>query len=156
MSIETVKQFFAARGFGDRVMELAESSATVEMAARAIGCLPEHIAKTMSFHVAGEPVLVVTAGNVKIDNRKFKEAFNEKARMIPFEEVEDMIGHAPGGVCPFALNDGVRVFLDVSLQKYETVYPAAGNGSSAVRMSISDLEEHSSYVKWVDVCKEAG
>jgi len=155
MSLETVKQYFASKGISDRVLELSESSATVELAARALGCQPEHIAKTMSFHVGGNPILVVTAGNVKIDNRKFRDEFNEKARMIPFEEVDQKIGHAPGGVCPFALNEGVGVFLDVSLKKYETVYPAGGNSSSAVKMTIPELEEHSSYTKWVDVCREA-
>lgn len=153
MSFETVKHFFEKEGLGDRVKDLAQSSATVEEAAQALGCEPKLIAKTMSFLVADKPILVLAAGDARVDNRKFKEAFHQKAKFIPAEQVEDYIGHAPGGVCPFVIRDGVDVYLDVSLQRFELVYPAAGSGHSAVELSIPELEKYSAYLGWVDICK---
>ncbi len=153
MSLDTVKSYFSSLNALDKVIELTESSATVELAAAALGCLPAHIAKTMSFDLSGGTILVVCAGDGKVDNRKFKETFAQKARMVSFEEVERKTGHAPGGVCPFAVREGVRVYLDDSLKRFEIVFPAAGNASSAVRLSIGELETYSNSRGWVDVCK---
>lgn len=152
MSYEAVKSYFENAGMGQRVMNLEKSSATVEEAAAAIGCEPKQIAKTMSFLQDEKPVLIVTAGDAKIDNKKYKAAFQKKARMIPGELVEGCIGHAPGGVCPFAVKPEVVVYLDVSLKRFEKVYPAAGSGHSAVELSLTELEQYSNYVQWVDVC----
>ena len=137
----------------ERILEFDVSSATVELAARAVGCEPERIAKTMSFLVNEEVILIVTAGDVKIDNKKYKQYFHAKAKMIPFEEVEEYIGHAPGGVCPFAVKEGVRTYLDESLKRFETVYPAAGSANSAVRLTPQELEQCIENVTWIDVCK---
>lgn len=137
----------------ERILEFDVSSATVELAAQAVGCEPERIAKTMSFLVNEEVILIVTAGNVKIDNKKYKQYFHAKAKMIPFEEVEEYIGHAPGGVCPFAVKEGVRTYLDESLKRFETVYPAAGSANSAVRLTPQELEQCIENVTWIDVCK---
>lgn len=153
MSFENVKRYFENAGIGHQVMNLAESSATVEEAANAIGCEPCQIAKTMSFLVSGNPILVVTAGDTKVDNRKFKDTFHEKAKMIPWDQVEEYVGHAPGGVCPFVIKEDVTVYLDVSLKRFERVYPAAGSGHSAVDLSIGELEVHSKFTEWVDICK---
>ena len=153
MSLETVKAFFSSNNALDRVIELTESSATVDLAAAALGCLPAHIAKTMSFEVNGETILVVCAGDTRVDNRKFKTEFGAKAKMVSPAEVEERTGHAPGGVCPFAVAQGVRTFLDASLKRFETVYPAAGNASSAVKLSIAELETYSNHRGWVDVCR---
>jgi len=153
MSLETVKAFFSSNNALDRVIELTESSATVDLAAAALGCLPAHIAKTMSFEVNGETILVVCAGDARVDNRKFKTEFGAKAKMVSPAEVEERTGHAPGGVCPFAVAQGVRTFLDASLKRFETVYPAAGNASSAVKLSIAELETYSNHRGWVDVCR---
>ena len=136
-----------------RILEFDVSSATVELAAQAVGCEPERIAKTMSFLVNEEVILIVTAGDVKIDNKKYKQYFHAKAKMIPFEEVEEYIGHAPGGVCPFAVKEGVRTYLDESLKRFETVYPAAGSANSAVRLTPQELEQCIENVTWIDVCK---
>jgi prolyl-tRNA editing enzyme YbaK/EbsC (Cys-tRNA(Pro) deacylase) len=129
------------------------SSATVELAAIALGCEPERIAKTMSFIVEDNPILIVTAGDVKIDNPKYKAAFGTKAKMIDSDSVEKYIGHAVGGVCPFGINDGVKVYLDESLKRFDTVYPACGSSNSAIELSILELEAVSNYSAWVDVCK---
>lgn len=137
----------------ERILEFDVSSATVELAAQAVGCEPERIAKTMSFLVNEEVILIVTAGDVKIDNKKYKQYFHAKAKMIPFEEVEGYIGHAPGGVCPFAVKEGVRTYLDESLKRFETVYPAAGSANSAVRLTPQELEQCIENVTWIDVCK---
>lgn len=137
----------------ERILEFDVSSATVELAAQAVGCEPERIAKTMSFLVNEEVILIVTAGDVKIDNKKYKQYFHAKAKMIPFEEVEEYIGHAPGGVCPFAVKEGVRTYLDESLKRFETVYPAAGSANSAVRLTPQELEQCIENVTWIDVCK---
>lgn len=153
MSIERVKEYFENAGLLDRVKEFAASSFTVEDAAIAVGCEPAHIAKTMSFLLGDIPVLIVAAGDGKIDNKKYKAAFHQKAKMIPFEEVEHYIGHAPGGVCPFAIDDSIEVYLDVSLKRFETVYPAAGSDHSAVALSPEELRKYSHSMGWVDVCK---
>lgn len=153
MSLEKVKQYFRGVGLEDRVKVLAQSSATVEAAAIAVGCEPARIAKTMSFLVGDEAILIVAAGDVKIDNKKYKEFFHQKAKMIPFDEVEQYVGHAPGGVCPFVLPEGVKIFLDVSLRRFEIVYPAAGTGNSAVELSVDELAKYSKMSEWIDVCK---
>ena len=131
-----------------------ESSATVQLAAEALGVEPGMIAKTMSFLQGEQPVLILTEGTARIDNRKYKDTFHIKAKMIPFEEVEEIIGHAPGGVCPFGVKEGIKVYLDESLKRFDTVYPAAGNDHSAVRLTIEDLENAVDSEGWIDVCKE--
>ena len=153
MAIEKVKAYFAAHGMEERVREFDVSSATVELAAAALGCEGKRIAKTMSFALADGDILIVAAGDVKIDNQKFKATFATKAKMLPFEECESRIGHAAGGVCPFAVNEGVRVFLDESLRRFETVFPACGSSNSAIELTIPELEKYSAFEKWVDVCK---
>ena len=153
MSIREVKAFFAARGMEDKVLEFATSSATVELAAQTVGVIPARIAKTLSFMTAEGPLLVVTAGDAKIDNHKYKETFGCKAKMLTPEEAVELIGHAVGGVCPFAVNEGVDVFLDESLRRFDTVYPAAGSAASAVRLSPDELERCAEPCTWVDVCK---
>ena len=154
MSIETARAYLREKGFEDRIREFDVSSATVELAAQAVGCEPARIAKTLSFRVQGEPVLIVAAGDARIDNPKFKALFHEKARMIPAAEVENAVGHAPGGVCPFALLPGVRVYLDISLRRFSAVYPAAGDAHSAVRLTPDELAELSHSLAWVDCCKD--
>ena len=154
MPFTKVKQYFENTGLGERVIALEKSSATVNEAAEAIGCSPKQIAKTMSFLVDEKPVLIVTAGDAKVDNKKYKLAFHQKAKMIPSVLVEQYIGHAPGGVCPFAVNPNVMVYLDVSLKRFERVYPGGGNGYSAVNLSLKELEEYSHYTGWIDVCKD--
>lgn len=153
MAVEKVREYLRTYHMEDRVLEFDVSSATVELAAQAVGCEPERIAKTMSFLVNEEAILIVTAGDVKIDNKKYKQYFHAKAKMIPFEEVEEYIGHAPGGVCPFAVKEGVRAYLDESLKRFETVYPAAGSANSAVRLTPQELEQCIENVTWIDVCK---
>ena len=154
MSLEKAKKYLEEKGYADHIIELEESSATVQLAAEALGVEPGMIAKTMSFLVDGEPILILTEGTAKVDNRKYKDLFHVKAKMIPFDEVERVIGHAPGGVCPFGINDGVEVYLDESLKKFATVYPAAGNDHSAVKLTIPELEQAAGAKGWVDVCKE--
>ena len=154
MSFDKVKQYFESKGAGDKVLWLEHSSATVELAAEAIGCEPARIAKTLSFLIGEYPILIVTAGDVKFDNKKYKEIFHTKAKMIPGELVEDLIGHAPGGVCPFAIKENVKVYLDDSLKRFEIVYPAAGSGNSAVRLTLPELEHFSGSSEWIDICKE--
>lgn len=154
MAVQAVKDYFAKYGMEDRVLELDESSATVELAAQALHCEPGRIAKTLSFLVEEQPVLVVTAGNARIDNAKYRHTFHEKAKMLKPDEVLKQIGHAVGGVCPFAVKEGVKVYLDQSLKEYESVYPACGSSNSAIELTIPELEEYSSYLEWVDVCKE--
>lgn len=153
MAIERVKEYFRGQGMEDRIQEFDTSSATVELAAKALHCEPRRIAKTLSFMVNEHAVLVVTAGDAKIDNSKYKAQFGTKARMLSPEEVETLVGHAVGGVCPFAVNEGVDVYLDISLKRFETVYPACGSSNSAIELTIPELEEHSGYIGWVDVCK---
>lgn len=154
MSLENVKQYFKSAGLDERVIALEKSSATVEEAAEAIGCQPKQIAKTMSFFLDEKPILIVTAGDAKVDNKKYKNTYHQKARMIPGDQVERSVGHAPGGVCPFAVNPDVTVYLDVSLKRFERVYPAGGNGHSAVDLSLEELAKYSNYTGWVDVCKD--
>ena len=154
MSLERAKEHLKKYGLEGKIMEFAVSSATVEEAAKVLGCSPGEIAKTLSFLVGEKPVLIVVAGDVKIDNSKYKVFFHQKAKMIPVEDVEKMIGHQVGGVCPFGVLEGVEVYLDQSLQKYDVIYPACGNSHSAVRLTIRELEEASCYQEWVDVCKE--
>ena len=153
MSIEKVKAYFAALGMEDRVLEFPVSSATVELAAAALGCEPCRIAKTLSFSVGGAPILIVTAGDVKINNAAYKARFGAKAKMLTPDEAVALIGHAVGGVCPFAVNEGVTVYLDESLRRFETVFPACGSGNSAIELTIPELEKYSGYTDWVDVCK---
>ena len=153
MAIEKVRAFFSAYGISDRIREFDTSSATVELAAKALSCEPGRIAKTLSFTVNGSPVLIVTAGDAKIDNPKYKAQFGTKAKMLTPDDAVTLIGHAVGGVCPFAVNAGVRVYLDVSLKRFETVYPACGSSNSGIELTIAELERYSSFVSWIDVCK---
>ena len=154
MSLEKAKAYLAEKGYADHVIELKDSSATVQLAAQALGVEPGMIAKTMSFLIGEEAILILTEGTARVDNRKYKDTFHMKAKMIPFEEVKNWIGHAPGGVCPFGIKEGVKVYLDESLKQFDTVYPAAGNDHSAVKLTIAELEEVAGAVGWVDVCKE--
>ncbi|MBQ6311826.1 MAG: YbaK/EbsC family protein [Lachnospiraceae bacterium] len=154
MSFEKAKAYLTDKGYGDRVIETEESSATVQEAADALGVEPARIAKTLSFVTPAGPILILAEGTARVDNRKYKDTFFTKAKMIPFEEVEPLTGHAPGGVCPFGINDGVLVYLDESLRKFDVVYPAAGNGQSAVRLTVDELYEVSNAEGWVNVCKE--
>lgn len=156
MSLEKAESYLKEAGFLDHVIELKESTATVALAAEALGVEPGMIAKTMSFLQGEQPVLILTEGTAKVDNRKYKDTFHVKAKMIPFEQVEEVTGHAPGGVCPFGIKDGIEVYLDESLKRFETVYPAAGDDHSAVRLTIPELEEVSGAKGWVDVCRESG
>ena len=153
MSIEKVKAYFAALGMEDRILEFPVSSATVELAAAALGCEPCRIAKTLSFSVGGAPILIVTAGDVKINNAAYKARFSAKAKMLTPDEAVTLIGHAVGGVCPFAVNEGVTVYLDESLRRFETVFPACGSSNSAIELTVPELEKYSGYTDWVDVCK---
>ncbi len=153
MAIEKVKEYFAQFGIADRVQEFTVSSATVELAAQALNCEPCRIAKTLSFMVDGHAVLIVTAGDAKIDNSKYKAQFGAKAKMLTPDEAETLIGHAVGGVCPFGINEGVTVYLDNSLKRFATVFPACGSSNSAIELSIEELERYSSYAAWIDVCK---
>lgn len=153
MSLERAKEYLERFGASGRVMEFDSSSATVELAAQAVGCEPARIAKTLSFHLKDGCMLIVAAGDARIDNRKFKEQFHEKARMLSPQEVEELVGHAIGGVCPFGIAEGVRVFLDASLKRFETVYPACGSSNSAIELTLPELEEFSGCEGYVDVCK---
>lgn len=153
MSIEKVREYFKGFGIDDRILELDVSSATVALAAKALGCEESRIAKTLSFLVDEKAVLIVCAGDVKIDNAKFKAQFKTKAKMLTAQQAAELIGHAVGGVCPFAVNEGVRVFLDESLKRFETVFPACGSSNSAIELKIGELEKYSGYEKWVDVSK---
>ena len=154
MSFEKAKAYLTDKGYGDRVIETEESSATVQEAADALGVEPARIAKTLSFVTPAGPILILAEGTARVDNRKYKDTFFTKAKMIPFDEVEPLTGHAPGGVCPFGINDGVLVYLDESLRKFDVVYHAAGNGQSAVRLTVEELYEVSNAEGWVNVCKE--
>ena len=154
MSLSNVQNQLKGTELEEKIIVLQESSATVDLAAEALHCEADRIAKTLSFLVEDTPVLVVVSGKSKVDNKKFKEYFHTKAKMIAYEEVEEWIGHAPGGVCPFAVKENVKIYLDRSLKKYEVVYPAAGSGNSAIELTIDQLERFSAYTAWVDVCKE--
>ena len=154
MAIERVKEYFRKRGMEEQVLEFEVSSATVDLAAQALNCEGSRIAKTLSFHVNDRVVLVVAAGDVKIDNHKYKEFFGVKAKMLAFEEAEPLIGHAVGGVCPFAVNDGVDVYLDASLKRFEFIYPACGSSNSAIKLTVPELEANCDhFMGWVDMSK---
>lgn len=153
MSIEKVKAYFAEYGMEDRILEFPVSSATVELAAQALNCEPKRIAKTLSFRVGEQAILVVAAGDARVDNAKYKNRFGVKAKMLSREEAAEMIGHAVGGVCPFAVKEGVAVYLDESLKRFPTVFPAAGSSNSAIELTIAELETYSRFTDWVDVCK---
>ena len=153
MAIEAVKEYFAQYGMADRVKEFDVSSATVELAAQALGCEPCRIAQTLSFMVDGHAVLIVAAGDAKIDNPKYKAQFGTKAKMLTPDEAETLVGHAVGGVCPFCVKEGVTVYLDESLKRFSTVFPACGSSNSAIELTIEELEKYSGYTCWVDVCK---
>ena len=154
MSLEKAQAHLAKYGLEKRIIIPSESSATVELAAEALGVKEDEIAKTMSFLLHDQPIVIVMSGQARIDNHKYKETFHVKAKMVPFEEVEEIIGHAPGGVCPFGVHPGVKVYLDVSLKKHEIVYPAAGTSASALRLTIAELEKCAEAQGWVDVCKD--
>ena len=153
MAIEKVKAYFREYGMEERIQEFDVSSATVELAAAALNCEPQRIAKTLAFMVDGHAVLVVAAGDAKIDNPKYKAQFGTKAKMLSPNETELLVGHAVGGVCPFAVKEGVEVYLDVSLKRFETVFPACGSANSAIELRIPELEKYSGFVSWIDVCK---
>lgn len=154
MSVEKVKEYFKKYNMEERIQEFEESSATVELAAKALNCEPDRIAKTLSFKLEDKPILIVVAGDAKIDNAKYKAEFGKKAKMLTHEEVLELIGHPVGGVCPFAINECIEVFLDESLKRFETVYPACGSANSAIELTIQELEKYSNCFSWVDVCKE--
>ncbi len=154
MSIEKVRAYFAQYGIENRIREFSVSSATVELAAQALGVDGSRIAKTLSFLVGDRCVLIVAAGDARIDNGKYKKAFGTKAKMLPHDQVPEAVGHAVGGVCPFAVKDGVDVYLDESLRRFETVFPAAGSSSSAIGLTIPELEQYARSTGWVDVCKD--
>ena len=153
MSIEKVRAYFAGVGLEDRIQEFDVSSATVALAAEALGVEPARIAKTLSFVDGEGALLIVAAGDAKVDNPRFKARFSLKARMLTHEDAVRLVGHAVGGVCPFVVNEGVKVYLDESLRRFDYVYPAAGSSSSGIRLTIPELEEHSRCDGWVDVCK---
>lgn len=154
MAFDAAKEYLEKIGLGDRVKEFDVSSATVELAAQALSCRPERIAKTLSFRLGEQCILIVAAGDAKIDNAKYKAAFGAKAKMLSADEAEACIGHAVGGVCPFAVNGGVKVYLDQSLKRFGTVFPACGSSNSAIELTPQELEQYaSSFSGWVDVCK---
>lgn len=153
MAIEQVKAFFRQYGIEDRIREFEVSSATVELAAQALGCAGCRIAKSLSFLVNGEPILVVAAGDAKVDNAKFKARFAVKAKMLSPDDTLNLIGHAVGGVCPFVVKEGVKVYLDESLKRFDTVFPACGSSNSAIELTIPELERYTNCAAWVDVCK---
>ena len=154
MSIEKVREYFKSYGIEDKILEFPVSSATVELAAKALNTDGCRIAKTLSFSVNDSPILIVTAGDAKIDNKKYKTFFGTKAKMLTFDEVEEKIGHAVGGVCPFAVNDNVKVYLDESIKRFETVFPACGSSNSAIELTPDELEKYSAFfVEWINVCK---
>ena len=156
MSLDRAMPHLSRFGLEDRVKLFDVSSATVELAAQAVGCQPDRIAKTLSFLLPEGPVLILAAGDARIDNGKYKARFHTKARMIPHDEVEPLIGHGVGGVCPFGVNEGIPVYLDESLRRFDVVYPAAGTPNSAVELSLEELERASQASGWVDVCKAWG
>lgn len=153
MSIERVKEYFSKYNMADRIQEFEVSSATVELAAAALNCEGCRIAKSLTFKVAEQPIMIVVAGDAKIDNAKYKAQFATKAKMLTAEEAVELVGHAVGGVCPFAVKEGVTVYLDASMKRFETVFPACGSSNSAIELTIEELEKYSGYTAWVDVCK---
>ena len=153
MSIELVREHFRKWNLQDQILEFPVSSATVALAAQALGCAPERIAKTLSFQLPDSPLLVVTAGDARIDNSKFKGLFHVKAKMLSPEDVEEKVGHAIGGVCPFGIKENVKIYLDVSLKRFHTVFPACGSSNSAIELTPGELEQYTSSLGWIDVCK---
>lgn len=153
MSFEVAKRYLDGIGLGDRVIATEAPSSTVEEAAEALGCAPEHIAKTMAFLVDDAPVLVLCAGDARVNNSMFKAYFHTKAKMVPGDAVEGLVGHAPGGVCPFGAKPAARVYLDESLRRFDVVYPACGDDHSGVRLTIPELERATNASGWVDVCR---
>ena len=153
MSVQAVRDYLEKFGYAERITEFNESTATVELAAAVVGVIPARIAKTLSFKVNEAVILIVAAGDAKIDNRKYKDKFGAKAKMLTAQEAIDLVGHPVGGVCPFAVNEGVTVYLDESLKRFETVFPAAGSAGSAAKLSCDELFESSRAAEWVDVCK---
>lgn len=153
MSIDNVRKYFEERGIADRIREFDVSSATVTLAAQALGCEEGKIAKTLSFHVGDKVILIVAAGDVKIDNPKYKARFGTKAKMLSPDEAEPLIGHRVGGVCPFAVKEGVEIYLDETLKRFATVFPACGSSNSAIELTIGEMELYSGFTEWVDVCK---
>lgn len=153
MAIEKVREFFKQYNCEEKILEFDVSSATVQLAAQALGCPPERIAKSLTFKTDNAVIMVVAAGDARVDNKKYKECFGAKAKMLSAEEVEELVGYAVGGVCPFAVNDGVDVYLDESLKRFETVFPACGSSNSAIELKLSELEFYSNAKAWVDVCK---
>ncbi len=153
MSLERARKHLEKYGLAERIRLTEDSSATVELAALAVGVEPGRIAKTLSFIIDGKPALILTEGTARIDNRKYKDRFHTKAKMIPPDQVEELVGHAPGGVCPFGIHEGIPVYLDISLKKYETVFPATGTGNSDIELTIPELEKCSEMTAWIDVCK---
>lgn len=158
MAFDIAAEYLTKKGYAERIKVFDVSSATVELAAAAVGTQPARIAKSLTFFVDGHAIMVLCAGDAKVDNRKYKETFHTKAKMLSPQEVHDLIGHDIGGVCPFGIKDGVDVYLDESLKRFDLVYPACGSGNSAVELSVEELAEVSGYIDWVDVCKlpEAG
>lgn len=154
MSIERAKEYFRTFHIEDRILEFDVSSATVELAAQALSCEAARIAKSLTFKVHEQSIMILTAGDAKIDNKKYKAVFGTKAKMLTPEEVETLIGHSIGGVCPFGINDGVDVYLDESMKKYDYLYPAAGSSNSAIKLTIAELEQYSGYKTWIDVCRD--
>ena len=154
MSIIKAREYLKKYNYDDKILEFPVSSATISEAALALNCEEGEIAKTLSFLIDDKPILIVVGGDYKIDNSKYKSEFHVKAKMIPFNDVELLIGHAAGGVCPFGINEGISVYLDISLKEHEYIYPACGSSNSAIKLSINELEELSNYQKWIDVCKK--
>ena len=154
MSFIKAKEHLEKYGYENKIMEFNVSSATVKDAALALNCDEDEIAKTLSFTINDKPILIIVSGSSKIDNSKYKQEFKTKAKMIPFDEVENKVGHAAGGVCPFGINDGIDVYLDVSLKEHEIIYPACGSSNSAVKLTIDELEKSSNLIKWIDVSKK--
>lgn len=154
MSIDKVRAYFKTFGIENRILEFDVSSATVELAAQALSCEPAHIAKSLSFKIDDRTILIIAAGDAKVDNKKYKGFFGSKAKMLSPDEALERIGHAVGGICPFGVNDGVEVYLDESMKRFEYMYPAAGSSNSAIKLSIPELERYSNFKSWVDVCKD--
>ncbi len=153
MSVERVKAHFEALGLSEMVVETEESSGTVAEAARAIGTEEQRIAKTLSFLLGDEPILIVVAGDAKVDNRKYKDTFGQKAKMISYDLAEELTGHAPGGICPFGVKEGVRIYLDESMRRFPSVYPAAGSANSHVHVTLEELDKYCNHSGWVDVTR---
>jgi len=153
MSIEKVRAYFETLGIAERILEFPVSSATVELAAQAVGVEPARIAKSLSFKIEECTILIVTAGDAKVSSGLYKSTFGGKAKMLTAEEAVERIGHAVGGVCPFAVNEGVEVYLDVSMRRFSTIFPAAGSSNSAIELTCEELSQYAKTNKWVDVCK---